>query len=393
MYTTSFSKLMAWLLPAAFCLGLCACSDDKDAPATEDHFTTEYTFDVEFSEDLLATADVTATILFPEGTLYEETISQTNNSFTLKGNSIPDRAGILFLFDAKEGNFSGDYEIGYKVKTTISCLNNDKVISSKLETSDEMFNVPAENLSLFYGTSLVLAGEVSAHGEANVVNGADFDFGLNTTPPPSFGNGEEMIDGHAAVMMREASDDSRALYFADCNIGASAPEETGLYFWWGDVEGHPAGDHFDFAIRNSVIDTQGKTLDQLRRAGFTDDNDNLVPEKDAATQKLGGSWRMPTKADLEWLISTDNCTWEWQPYPEGYKVKSLTTGGEIFLPAAGVVQMSLQFHVGKYGEYWSATAYDSETRAHDLAFGETYHTVGIFSYRFSGFPIRAVAEK
>lgn len=30
-------------------------------------------------------------------------------------------------------------------------------------------------------------------------------------------------------------------YWAECNVGASTPEDYGLYFWWGDTVGHAGG--------------------------------------------------------------------------------------------------------------------------------------------------------
>ena len=34
--------------------------------------------------------------------------------------------------------------------------------------------------------------------------------------------------------------------WANMNLGANAPEETGLYYSWGNVEGHIAGGDYDF---------------------------------------------------------------------------------------------------------------------------------------------------
>ena len=27
-------------------------------------------------------------------------------------------------------------------------------------------------------------------------------------------------------------------YWAECNVGAARPEESGYYFWWGDTVGY-----------------------------------------------------------------------------------------------------------------------------------------------------------
>lgn len=173
----SLKTLLAVLL-TTLGFGLTACSDD-DEPKVEDNFSTEYTFEVEFSADILGTADVKAYILSPEGTVTEETITKSQNAWTFKGSSIPDKAGVRFDFDAKSGDFSGNYELGYTVKATVTCLNNGGIVSVKSKRSDETFTVSAVNLSEFYGCTLLLGGQVNAEGEVSVTDGSDLDFGLN----------------------------------------------------------------------------------------------------------------------------------------------------------------------------------------------------------------------
>lgn len=187
MKKTIFSKLMLGLLVAASGITFTACGDD-DEPKVEDKFSTEYTFSVDFSADLLKTADVKAYILSPDGTVTEEVITKAKNSWTLKGNSIPDKAGVRFDFDIKQGDFSGDYEIEYAVKKSVTCLNNGKVIDTESENPTETYTVPAENLAGFYGTSLILSGEVNANGKVSITDGSNLDFGLNSLDwRPPFG--------------------------------------------------------------------------------------------------------------------------------------------------------------------------------------------------------------
>ena len=189
MKKSIISRMMLGLLVVATGFAFTACSDD-DEPKVDDNFTTEYTFEAEFSTDLLATADVKAYVLSPEGTVTEESITKAKNTWTVKGTSVPDKAGVMFEFDAKSGDFSGDYELGYTVKTTVTCLKNGNVVSSKSDSSDETYTVSAENLADFYGTSLTLGGKASATGEASVTDGSDLDFGLNSTViRPPVGNG------------------------------------------------------------------------------------------------------------------------------------------------------------------------------------------------------------
>lgn len=188
MKETIFSKLMMGMLFATSLFGLTACGDD-DEPTVEDKFTTEYSFSAEFSDDLLKTADVKAYVLSPEGTVTEETVTKAKSIWTVKGTSIPDKAAVMFEFDAKPDIPAGTYKVGYKTTTTVKCLNNGDVYSVKSENSEHSFTVPAEKLSVFYGTSLILAGEVDKDGAATLTDGTNLDFGLNgVVPRPPFGS-------------------------------------------------------------------------------------------------------------------------------------------------------------------------------------------------------------
>ena len=67
--------------------------------------------------------------------------------------------------------------------------------------------------------------------------------------------------------------------------------------------------------------------------GIIDADGNLTAEYDVATANWGGSWRMPTLAEMKELIN--NCTWEWttQNGVYGRKVTG-PNGNSIFLPLA-----------------------------------------------------------
>ena len=57
-------------------------------------------------------------------------------------------------------------------------------------------------------------------------------------------------------------------YWADRNIGAKKPEDSGLYFWWGDTKGYrPSLDgkfSFNFGENNSAIYTYDKSVSELQ---------------------------------------------------------------------------------------------------------------------------------
>ena len=86
--------------------------------------------------------------------------------------------------------------------------------------------------------------------------------------------------------------------------------------------------------------------------GVVDDKTVLDPEDDVAHVKWGGSWRMPTKAELDELCN--NCTWSWTTLNSvnGCKVTSKTNGNSIFFPVAGDRYGT---HRGSDGNYWSGS--------------------------------------
>ena len=92
--------------------------------------------------------------------------------------------------------------------------------------------------------------------------------------------------------------------------------------------------------------------------GTVDNKTQLELSDDAAHGNWGGSWRMPTDAELTEL--REQCTWTWttQNGVYGYKVtskKSGYTNKSIFLPAAGYRYDSSLYDAGSVGGYWSSS--------------------------------------
>ena len=155
-------------------------------------------------------------------------------------------------------------------------------------------------------------------------------------------------------------------YWAECNVGATKPEESGYYFWWGDTVGYKrVGDRWDavdgsrtgFSFNDKNCPTSGKDKAQLRVAGYIDATGNLTSAHDAATAHLGAPWRMPTDADFVALIK--NCDTEWTTCNgvagRLVKGKGAFVGKSIFLPAAGYGRDSYLSSAGSHGIYWSST--------------------------------------
>ncbi len=115
------------------------------------------------------------------------------------------------------------------------------------------------------------------------------------------------------------------LLWATCNVGAKEPWENGLYFSWGNVDGHAKESGYDFGRSNygPYALTPGGEL-------ATDIPVNA--KYDAARANLGGSWRMPTTDEFAELFNTGYTTNKWttQKGINGRRVTSRINGNSVF---------------------------------------------------------------
>jgi hypothetical protein len=168
--------------------------------------------------------------------------------------------------------------------------------------------------------------------------------------------------------------------WATCNLGASKPSECGDYYAWGETE--PKTEYTWATYKWGTEDNQTKY-------NATDGKTTLDPEDDAATVKLGSSWRMPTFDEIMELLN--HCTWTWttQDGKNGYEVKG-TNGNSIFVPAAGSRIGSELYDAGIWGDYWSSSldaAYSDIARY--LGFESGGHDWDYVDRRY-GFTVRPV---
>lgn len=167
------------------------------------------------------------------------------------------------------------------------------------------------------------------------------------------------------------------LLWAKANLGATLPESYGLYFSWGNTEGHPAGAGYDFS--QEVYNT-------TPAAAISED---LSLEQDAARAILGAPWRMPTAAEFQELV--DNCSSVWATL-NGVKGRLFTSnvnGKTLFFPAAGDYNGTSLNYRGEDGDYWSST-YRSSTQAAIMIFHTSSIDPQYDGLRRFGVSVRAV---
>ena len=187
-------------------------------------------------------------------------------------------------------------------------------------------------------------------------------------------------NGHAFVDLGLPS----GLLWATCNVGASSPEQTGLYFAWGETKGYTAEQ-----VRN------GERMFGWKSHKIQCYSSALAPEQDAAHSYLGGKWRMPTKK--EWQELMDNCDSLWTENYNGTGVSGIiltskTNGNSIFLRAAGICFGKSMGSIDSVGYYWSASWYKSSGAKMMSFYLGDINTV-FSTYAFHGCSARAVCER
>lgn len=173
-------------------------------------------------------------------------------------------------------------------------------------------------------------------------------------------------------------------------------DANGQYFAWGEIaSGKSAGwSKYNYYKDNAVTkynNTDGKTT--------------LEAEDDAATRIIGTGVRMPSKADFEELMNSQNCTWTADIKSSGnkvtingYKVTSKNNNNSIYLAADGGYIVNAQVDITSdliqlysYCYYWTSTMYASKS-AYTMRASSAVQEFWEYSPRPSLFPIRAVAE-
>ena len=176
------------------------------------------------------------------------------------------------------------------------------------------------------------------------------------------------INGHEWV------DLGLSVKWATMNVGANNPGDYGDYFAWGEVR-----------TKSVYWTDNNKTWEK------TMGNISGNSQYDAARYHWGGSWRLPTKKELEEL--KDKCRWTWteQDGHNGYRVVG-PNGNSIFLPAAGYRKLDSTLFDGTDGSYMSGSPDESSTQlAYRLYFSDDSRRVDS-TVRINGISVRPVSE-
>ena len=182
------------------------------------------------------------------------------------------------------------------------------------------------------------------------------------------------------------------LLWANWNVGANAPWETGNYFAWGETQPKVCYDWNTYLYANGNYNELTKYC-SYSFYGFENYTDNLtvlLPEDDVATVGWGEAWRMPTQE--EWRELLDNTTQSWVTMNDvNGKLFTASNGRSLFLPVTGCwYNDALTGGSSIIGYYWSSSLDTSiPCNAIYLEWGSSYGYMNRGS-RDEGYVVRPV---
>ena len=222
------------------------------------------------------------------------------------------------------------------------------------------------------------------------------DYSGNVTlQSPAFAGGQSVVKVRAcAISVVEEHEYvdlglTSGTLWATTNVGASAPEDVGDYFSWGETAPKYNYDWNTYKWCNGSVYTLIKyCTDSIYGClGMVDGKTELEPADDAAWVNWGSSWRMPSAEQINELC--EECTWQ-ETTMNGVNGQLATgpNGNTIFLPKTGIRYRSAH-HDTDIGYYWSRTLQPYETvEANSLRISTTCNSVWL--YRYYGFAVRPV---
>lgn len=254
----------------------------------------------------------------------------------------------------------------YCFATTVPSTSSDAFDYPNCKTAT--LHVPATAIESYratapwsnFGTIVAIEGSEEDGDEPSITTGKAIDLGL-----PS------------------------GIKWASCNIGATAPEEYGGYYAWGETE---EKNYYDWSTYKWCNGTKYSMTKYCTNSnyGTVDNKTTLDPEDDVAQVKWGGNWRMPTLTEQQELI--DNCVWVWTTINDviGYNVTG-PNGNSIFLPVAGFRSQKATKTQGSAAHYWTGSLNDDNSSAFTFYFYNKGHRC-ISNYRDRGHTVRPVYD-
>jgi len=201
----------------------------------------------------------------------------------------------------------------------------------------------------------------------------------------------EFPDFKGVIATGEEVDLGLSVKWCSHNLGASAPNESGTYFAWGEKS-----DKREYALETYELYNYN-TKSYITAPGGSWTND-------PATEALGVDWQIPTPEQLAELADPTKCRVTKASYKgrNGWAVTSLVSGYEgksIFFPATGYKAITHINYEDSQAPLWSnRTEATDSTHAANLFFELNEAAVntapkGVGGTVWCGYPVRPVKKK
>ena len=228
---------------------------------------------------------------------------------------------------------------------------------------------------IFFLSALsIMAGSMAQTVNLHLTNGKTVKYDLAEIDSIDFSAEGSANDVEGAV------DLGLSVLWATCNVGAEAPEDYGDYYAWGETETKTFFYQYNYSrhVGNGSFNSIGSNISSSQYY-------------DAATVNKGGTWRMPTIAEMKELIN--KCTWKRTTSKgvAGYLVTG-TNENEIFIPASGSYIDDTKY-TGNYANLWTS---EPVGEYNHMCYRLLANSDGIELSTFPGFygcAVRAVCDK
>ncbi len=169
------------------------------------------------------------------------------------------------------------------------------------------------------------------------------------------------------------------------NVGATSPEQNGGYYMWGETVARSSSWWWYYSLyygdKNSYLDETKFT---------TPYSDISGTNYDAAKVKMGGSWRMPTRAECTSLIN--NCKIEEGSYNNvGGFIVTGPSGKSIFIPKAGKKKKEDVRGGGVSANIWTSATYGKSSAYYMDINGKAVGKIDSWQ-KYFGMSVRGVAD-
>lgn len=244
-----------------------------------------------------------------------------------------------------------------------------------VQSETTLLSASKDNSTLAYGKILKGSEYDYASVAWTTINADEEENGEPDFSPSGQENGQSYVDLGVGIG------------WAVQNVGAASPEEVGGYYMWGETVTRTSSWWWYYSLY------KGNLNENLNPDKFYTPYSNISGTNyDAAKVKMGGKWRMPTRAEFYTLIN--NCEMKVGDYNgiSGFIVTG-PSGKSIFLPVTGQKKKENIRSNDCCVYLWSSTSH-GDSYAYVLEYmTKNIKSSGVTTLgRYFGLPIRGVVD-